>query len=117
MNVLLDVALLDALLVQVLDELLPFHPVDERTGVSAVAEEGSACQVDRTSCGPHKNTEPSISFKNGTNHVGDRSGIWQAQFNPICSSRTREMTRRPMTRLGSILKNVQKLEESNLGTS
>lgn len=47
---LLDVALLNPLLIQVLDELLPFHPVDERTDVTAVSEEGSARQVERASC-------------------------------------------------------------------
>lgn len=50
-KVVLDVALLNPLLVQVLDELLPLHPVDEGTDVAAVSEEGSARQVDRTSCG------------------------------------------------------------------
>lgn len=49
-KVLLDVALLNPLLIQVLDELLPFHPVDERTDVTAVSKEGSACQVERASC-------------------------------------------------------------------
>lgn len=48
--VLLDLALLDPLLVQVLNELLPLHPVDKWTDVSAVSKEGSACQVDGTSC-------------------------------------------------------------------
>ena len=47
----LDVTLLDALLVQVLDELLALHPVDERADVSTVAEEGAARQVHWTSCG------------------------------------------------------------------
>lgn len=49
-KVLLDLALLDPLLVQVLNELLPLHPVDKWTDVSAVSKEGSACQVDGTSC-------------------------------------------------------------------
>lgn len=49
-KVLLDVALLNPLLIQVLDELLPFHPIDERTDVTAVSEEGSARQVERASC-------------------------------------------------------------------
>ncbi|TNN29553.1 hypothetical protein EYF80_060298 [Liparis tanakae] len=49
-RVLLDVALLNALLVQVLDELVALHPVDERTDVAAVAEERPARQVDGTSC-------------------------------------------------------------------
>lgn len=49
-KVLLDVALLNPLLIQVLDELLPFHPVDEWTDVTAVPKEGSARQVERTSC-------------------------------------------------------------------
>lgn len=48
-KVLLDVALLNPLLIQVLDELLPFHPVDERTDVTAISKEGSARQVERTS--------------------------------------------------------------------
>lgn len=51
LKVLLDVALLDPLLIQILDELLPLHPVDEWTDVSAVSKERSARQVDRTSCG------------------------------------------------------------------
>lgn len=50
-KVLLDVTLLNPLLIQILDELLPLHPVDEWTDVTAVSEEGSARQVDRTSCG------------------------------------------------------------------
>lgn len=48
--VLLDVAFLNSLLIQVLDELLPLHPVDERAGVAAVAEERPARQVQSTSC-------------------------------------------------------------------
>lgn len=46
---LLDVALLDPLFVQVLHELLPLHPVDDRAGVAAVAEEGPARQVQSAS--------------------------------------------------------------------
>jgi len=46
----LDVALLDALLVQVLDELIAFHPVDEWADVTAVAEERPARQVHGSSC-------------------------------------------------------------------
>ena len=49
--VLLDVTLLNALLVQVFDELLSFHPVDQWTDVSAVAKERSARQVERSACG------------------------------------------------------------------
>ena len=51
LKVLLDIALLNALLIQILNELLALHPVDERTDVAAVSEEGSARQVYRTSCG------------------------------------------------------------------
>lgn len=47
---LLDVGLLDPLLVQVLDELLSLHPVDERADVAAVAEKRPAGQVQSTSC-------------------------------------------------------------------
>lgn len=50
LKLLLDVTLLNALLVQVLDELLPLHPVDERTDVPAVSKEGPARQIERTSC-------------------------------------------------------------------
>lgn len=49
-EVLLDLSLLNPLLVQILDELVALHPVDERTDVSAVPEEGAARQVDGTSC-------------------------------------------------------------------
>lgn len=42
LKVLLDFTLLNPLLVQILDELLPLHPVDERADVAAVAEERSA---------------------------------------------------------------------------
>lgn len=51
LKVLLDLSLLNPLLVQILDELVTLHPVDERTDVSAVSEEGAARQVDGTSCG------------------------------------------------------------------
>lgn len=51
LNILLDVTLLNAFLVQILDELLPLHPVDKWTDVSAVTEERAARQVDWTSCG------------------------------------------------------------------
>ena len=54
MSILLDVTLLDPLLVQILDELLSLHPVDERAGISAVAEESPARQVQSTSCGDRK---------------------------------------------------------------
>lgn len=47
---LLDLGLLNSLLVQILDELVTLHPVDERTDVSAVPEEGAARKVDGTSC-------------------------------------------------------------------
>lgn len=50
LKALLDLGLLDPLLVQILDELVALHPVDERTDVSAVPEEGAARQVDGTSC-------------------------------------------------------------------
>lgn len=50
LKALLDLSLLNPLLVQILDELVTLHPVDERTDVSAVAEEGAARQVDGTSC-------------------------------------------------------------------
>lgn len=53
---LLDFTLLDSLLIQVLDELLPLHPVDEWADFAAVAEEGSARQVEGTSC-PGKDGE------------------------------------------------------------
>lgn len=51
LKVLLDVTLLNALLIQILDELLPLHPVYKWTDVSAVSKERSARQVDRISCG------------------------------------------------------------------
>lgn len=47
---LLDVTLLDSLLIEVFNELLPFHPVDERADFATVAKEGSARQVEGTSC-------------------------------------------------------------------
>lgn len=47
---LLDVAFLNSLFIQVLDELLPLHPVDEWAGVAAVAEERPARQVQSASC-------------------------------------------------------------------
>lgn len=47
---LLDFTLLDSLLIQVLDELLSLHPIDEWADFTAVAEEGSARQVEGTSC-------------------------------------------------------------------
>lgn len=50
LNALLDLGLLNSLLVQILDELVTLHPVDERTDISAVPEEGAARQVDGTSC-------------------------------------------------------------------
>lgn len=50
LKALLDVGLLNPLLIQILDELVALHPVDERTDVSAVPEEGAARQVDGTSC-------------------------------------------------------------------
>lgn len=61
---LLDVALLDPLLVQILDELLPLHPVDERTDVPAVAEEGSARQVDGTACEGQETWYEAIAIRN-----------------------------------------------------
>lgn len=53
---LLDVTLLNSLLIQVFNELLPLHPVDERADFAAVAEEGSARQVEGTSC-PGRDTK------------------------------------------------------------
>lgn len=50
LNVLLDVCLLNPLLIQILNELLPLHPVDKRTDISAVSKERSARQVDGTTC-------------------------------------------------------------------
>lgn len=50
LKALLDLSLLNPLLVQILDELVTLHPVDERTDVSTVPEEGAARQVDGTSC-------------------------------------------------------------------
>lgn len=50
LTLLLHFGLLNALLIQILDELLPLHPVDKWTDVSAVSEERSARQVKRTSC-------------------------------------------------------------------
>lgn len=50
LKALLDLSLLNPLLIQILDELVTLHPVDERTDVSAVPEEGAARQVDGTSC-------------------------------------------------------------------
>lgn len=50
LKALLDLRLLNSLLVQILDELVTLHPVDERTDVSAVPEEGAARKVDGTSC-------------------------------------------------------------------
>lgn len=51
---LLDVALLDSLFIQVLDELFPLHPVDVWADVTAVAKKRSASQVERTSCKMNK---------------------------------------------------------------
>lgn len=60
---LLDFTLLDSLLVQVLDELLPLHPVDEWADFAAVAKEGSARQVEGTSCsGKERETKNCHSF-------------------------------------------------------
>lgn len=50
LKALLDLGLLNPLFVQIFDELVALHPVDERTYVSAVPEEGAARQVDGTSC-------------------------------------------------------------------
>lgn len=61
---LLDVALLNPLLIQVLDKLLPLHPVDEWTDISAVSKERSARQVNWTSCGRQEKESPD---KNVTN--------------------------------------------------
>ena len=47
---LLDVTLLDSLFIQVLYELLPLHPVDERADVAAIAEKRSASEVQSASC-------------------------------------------------------------------
>lgn len=46
----LDVALLDSLFIQVLDELLSLHPVDERADVTTVPEKRPAGQVQSASC-------------------------------------------------------------------
>lgn len=50
LKALLDLGLLNSLLVQILNELVTLHPVDERTDISAVPEEGAARKVDGTSC-------------------------------------------------------------------
>ncbi len=62
MNDLLNFAFSDSGFVQILNELLSLHPVDERTHVSAVAEKRSAGQVHRAACkNTHHNTSPYIS--------------------------------------------------------
>ncbi|TNN47870.1 hypothetical protein EYF80_041921 [Liparis tanakae] len=62
---LLDVALLDPLLVQVLDELVSLHPVDERADVAAVAEERPASQVQGASCRTQGDKETRRQGDNG----------------------------------------------------
>lgn len=47
---LLDFTLLDSLFIQILDELLSLHPVDERADIAAVSEERPASQVQSASC-------------------------------------------------------------------
>lgn len=49
-QLLLHFALLDSLFIQVFDELLPLHPVDERADVTVVAKKGSTGEVQRSSC-------------------------------------------------------------------
>lgn len=51
---LLDFTLTDPALVQVLDELLALHPVDQWAHIATVAKEGSACQVHQTPCKDEK---------------------------------------------------------------
>lgn len=51
---LLDFTLLDSLFIQILDELLSLHPVDERADVAAVAKKRPARQVQSTSCRDHR---------------------------------------------------------------
>lgn len=61
LKVLLDVRLLNPLLIQILNELLPLHPVDEWTDVSAVSKERTACQVDGTSCEKGQKTRHDVT--------------------------------------------------------
>lgn len=53
-NYLLNFTFSDSSFVQILNELLSLHPVDERTHIPAVTEERSAGQVHRAAC---KNTQ------------------------------------------------------------
>lgn len=62
LKILLDFAFVNAFLVQIFYEFIPLHPVDERTGVSAVTEVRPARQVDGTSCGrPDKHTKKDMN--------------------------------------------------------
>lgn len=72
----LDFALLNPALVQVLNELLTLHPVDERAHIAAVAKKSSTCQVHHTPCrDEHSVSEywsalhPSHTWKNLKQHA------------------------------------------------